>query len=115
MPTDYGFTGQHGDSTTGLLYYGARYYDPVVWQFTSADTVLPGGGYDVWGLSRYAYVEGNPIVRTDPTGQKLVCECGDAAGNTGNPQPIYTPPTPVSQAPAPKPLAFLTPRYQQDL
>jgi RHS repeat-associated protein len=69
MPTAYGFTGQIADSTSGLDYYGARYYDPMAAQFTSADTVLPGGGFDVWGLSRYAYVEGNPIIRTDPTGR----------------------------------------------
>lgn len=72
MPTDHGFTGQIADSTSGLDYYGARYYDPVAAQFTSADTVLPGSGYDVWGLSRYAYVGGNPINRTDPTGRVAV-------------------------------------------
>jgi hypothetical protein len=39
----------------------------------------------------------------------MACECGDAAGNTGNPQPTYTPPTRVSQVPTSRPLSFLTP------
>jgi RHS repeat-associated protein len=68
MPTDYGFTGQRNDTTTGLQYYGSRFYDPQAGQFVSADTVLPGGGYDPLGLSRYAYVGGNPVLRTDPSG-----------------------------------------------
>ncbi len=68
MPGSYGFTGQHEDKTTGLDYYGARYYDPVAGQFTASDNLLPGDGYDPWGLSRYAYVKGNPIARNDPTG-----------------------------------------------
>jgi RHS repeat-associated protein len=75
MPTDYGFTGQHSDVTSGLDYYNARYYDPIAAQFTSADTVLPGKGFDVFGLSRYAYVEGNPILRTDPTGHCSTVQC----------------------------------------
>lgn len=62
MPTDYGFTGQRNDATTELDYYGARYYDPTLGQFTSADTVMDG-------LNRYGYVGGNPISRTDPSGQ----------------------------------------------
>ena len=42
LPTDKGYTGQRSDaSTSGLDYYGARYYDPVAGQFTSADTLLP--------------------------------------------------------------------------
>jgi RHS repeat-associated protein len=75
MPTDRGFTGQIADSNSGLDYYGARYYDPVAGQFASADTVLPGKGFDIWGLSRYAYVEGNPIIRTDPTGHCSTTQC----------------------------------------
>jgi RHS repeat-associated protein len=68
MPTTYGFTGQRSDSASGLDYYGSRYYDPLAGQFTSGDSMMPGGGFDLWGLSRYAYVEGNPEDRTDPTG-----------------------------------------------
>ncbi len=71
MPTDYGFTGQHSDSVTGLDYYVSRYYDPLAGQFTSADTVLPGNGYDPLGLSRYAYVQGNPEGAVDPSGHFL--------------------------------------------
>lgn len=68
MPGSYGYTGQRSDALTGLNLDGARYYDPLASQFVSADTILPGNGYDPWGLSRYAYVEGNPLIRTDQTG-----------------------------------------------
>lgn len=80
LPTDRGFTGQIADATSGLDYYDARYYDPLAGQFVSADSMLPGAGLDPFGLSRYAYVEGNPIVRTDPTGRSQYCpsqRCGD--------------------------------------
>jgi RHS repeat-associated protein len=30
LPTDYTFTGQKLDESTGLMYYGARYYDPIL-------------------------------------------------------------------------------------
>ncbi|TMC01607.1 MAG: hypothetical protein E6J41_32665 [Chloroflexi bacterium] len=81
MPTSYGFTGQRSDTASGLDYYGARYYDPLAGQFTSADSVLPGGGFDLWGLSRYAYVEGDPEDRTDPSGHinQMMDDDGSAA------------------------------------
>ena len=40
VPTDKLFTGQRKDGT-GLYYYGARYYDPGIGRFLSADTVVP--------------------------------------------------------------------------
>jgi RHS repeat-associated protein len=85
MPTSFGFTGQRGDAVSGLNYFHARYLDPLLGQFTSADTVLPGGGFDILGLSRYAYVEGNPIGRTDPSGHEACID--DGMGNCVFPDP----------------------------
>jgi RHS repeat-associated protein len=69
LPTDYGFTGQRSDAaSTGLDYYVSRYYDPVVGQFISPDSTLSQNGYTPWGLSRYAYVQGNPETLADPDG-----------------------------------------------
>ncbi len=78
MPTSKGFTGQRADATTELDYYGARYYDPAAGQFVSADSVKDG-------LSRYAYVHGNPETATDPSGH-LACplnQCGGGGGGSG--------------------------------
>ncbi|MCD4739004.1 MAG: RHS repeat-associated core domain-containing protein, partial [Anaerolineae bacterium] len=40
-PADFGFTGQRDVPGTGLMYYHARYYHPVLGRFISADTVVP--------------------------------------------------------------------------
>ncbi|MBC7223084.1 MAG: hypothetical protein H5T59_02220 [Anaerolineae bacterium] len=34
--TEYNFTGQRLDESTGLLYYGARYYDPALRRWVQA-------------------------------------------------------------------------------
>ncbi len=86
MPTTKGFSGQRQDATTGLSYFVARYYNPVLGQFVSGDDVLPGQGYNLWGLSRYAYVAGNPETKTDPTGHCwFACSIfrGDLGGERG--------------------------------
>jgi RHS repeat-associated protein len=64
-PTAKGFTGQRSDPS-GLAYYNARYYDPTVGQFTSADSVPDG-----W--NRFGYVHGNPTTYTDPSGHIIDC------------------------------------------
>jgi RHS repeat-associated protein len=47
--TSKGFTGQFTDFVAGLDYYGARYYDPVVGVFVSADVVQGNGsGMNPW-------------------------------------------------------------------
>ncbi len=49
------------------MFYNARYYDPTLARFTSADTIVPGAG-NPQSLNRYAYVRNNPTKLTDPTG-----------------------------------------------
>jgi len=70
--TQKGFTGQIADPISGLDDYGARYYDPVVGQFVSADSVQ--------GLDPYAYVGGNPETRNDPTGNYVTVVFGASKG-----------------------------------
>jgi RHS repeat-associated protein len=73
MPTSYNFTGQRLDSVTGLLYFNARYYDPVSGRFVRADTVQSNAS----GMDPYAYVGDSPIGKTDPTGQYISGGNGD--------------------------------------
>jgi len=65
LDTTKGFTGQYNDSLSGLDYYNARYYDPVVGRFLSADPIQG----NLQGMDPYAYVGGNPETFSDPTGQ----------------------------------------------
>jgi len=69
----YGYTGQESDAT-GLMYYNARYYDPVLQRFMEADTLLPNL-YDPQQLNRYSYVRNNPIMLTDPSGNCIWDGC----------------------------------------
>src|SRR5579875_801650 len=70
--TSKGFTGQYADSTSGLDYDNARYYDPLVGQFVSADSVQG----NLVGMDPYAYVGGNPETWMDPTGHECLEDCG---------------------------------------
>ena len=65
ITTPKGYTGQYNDALTQLDYFNARYYDPFVGVFLSADTKQG----NLQGMDPYAYVGGNPETRTDPSGQ----------------------------------------------
>ncbi|MFH1691505.1 MAG: RHS repeat-associated core domain-containing protein [Candidatus Omnitrophota bacterium] len=67
-PVNYYFTGKELDKT-GLYYYSARYYDPEIGRFVSADTLVQAP-YDPQSLNRYAYCRNNPLKYTDPSGHK---------------------------------------------
>ncbi|WP_281274366.1 SpvB/TcaC N-terminal domain-containing protein, partial [Allorhizocola rhizosphaerae] len=62
-PKRYRYTGKERDEESGLYYHGARYY--ACWQgrWMSCD---PIGIAD--GLNLYAYVGGNPVGKSDPSG-----------------------------------------------
>jgi RHS repeat-associated protein len=66
-PTSFNFTGQRKDAGSGLLFYNARWYDPVVGRFLQADTIVPSPG-DPQSLNRYSYTLNNPLRYVDPSG-----------------------------------------------
>jgi len=61
------YTGQTKDKETGLMYYGARYYNPQFRRFTQPDPIIKDI-YDPQNLNRYAYTMNNPMKYVDPTG-----------------------------------------------
>ncbi len=72
----YKFTGKELDPETGLYYYGARYYDPVLSRWISADPILhkyldgkPNFGiYMPYNFALYTYTKSNPLIFVDPDG-----------------------------------------------
>jgi RHS repeat-associated protein len=68
---DYKFTGKERDRESGLYHYGARYYEPVLGRFISADPLYASTGNDGGNPQRlglYSYVRNNPVILIDPTG-----------------------------------------------
>jgi len=57
------------DVDTGLLFYGARYYNPDVGRFITADTIS-GNVNDPQSLNKYTYTKNNPLKFVDPTGNE---------------------------------------------
>ncbi|MDF5756272.1 SpvB/TcaC N-terminal domain-containing protein [Spongiactinospora sp. TRM90649] len=75
-PDPYQFTGKELDPETGYYYHGARYYDPRLGLWKSADPIigdyLDGQGndgvYNPGNLNLYGYGYNNPVQNTDPDG-----------------------------------------------
>jgi RHS repeat-associated protein len=57
------FAARQYDSTTKLLYFRARYYDPQVGRFISEDPLGLGGG-----INPYVYAGNDPVNGSDPLG-----------------------------------------------
>ncbi|MBI4208931.1 MAG: RHS repeat-associated core domain-containing protein [Deltaproteobacteria bacterium] len=75
----YLFTGQKFDTEINLYYYGARYYDPKVGKFTSADPIVQH--FLPCDLNSYAYVWNNPLTVIDPSGAKEYRKMIQVGGN----------------------------------
>ena len=101
--TDRLFTGQRLDSSSGLYYYNARYYDPdpsaslraSLGRFIQPDTLVPDPlNPQAW--NRFSYVYNNPVTFNDPSGHGvpaivLVAAIGFLAGEIYAGTQGYTP------------------------
>lgn len=66
-PASAGYTGHLEERDSGLVYAGARWYDPRIGRFMSSDPV----GFSVSNpvsFNRYAYANNNPVNYFDPFG-----------------------------------------------
>ena len=77
------FTGQLRDEETRLDYFNARYLSAPEGRFLSADP-LSGWPGDTQSWNGYAYARNNPLLYTDPTGERYrICvdggECFDVS------------------------------------
>jgi RHS repeat-associated protein len=77
--TTFQFTGRENDAATNLNYYRARYYHPELGRFISEDPIGLLGG-----INTYAYVHGNPLSYTDPTGEYAWIVAGAVIGAVVN-------------------------------
>jgi len=71
---NFGYTGEMLDAESGLLYLRARYYDPSIGRFISADPYL-GRMAEPVTQNRYIYVHNNPLLFVDPSGNFAFLGC----------------------------------------
>ena len=76
----YRYRGYRFDTETGLYYLNARYYDPSIGRFISADSINYLDPSSEQGLSLYAYCGNNPIMRVDEEGNFWNLIAGAAIG-----------------------------------
>ena len=101
--TDYRYTGQRNETEIGLYYYVARFYDPALGRFVSADSIVPDvNSPQDW--DRYAYVSNNPVNFSDPTGHDVGCPGYDASHCKSK-----------SNAPAKRPNSPIPPIYRNPI
>jgi len=69
----YSFTGKEYTEDTGLYYFEARWYDPLIGRFVSGDPMQYRAPQkllaDPQALNYYAYARNNPLFYVDPSGQ----------------------------------------------
>lgn len=93
------YTGRELDPESGLYYYRARYYDPVIGRFLQEDLVFGDPDFPQT-LNGYAYVINSPLNFVDPDGLFSLAGgalfAGPGNGSFGIPAPAVDIPTTLS-------------------
>jgi RHS repeat-associated protein len=90
--TDRLFTGQRLDSSSGLYYYNARYYDPYLGRFIQPDTLVPDPlNPQAW--NRFSYCYNNPVSYVDPSGHIPFWDVLDVASFAWSSYELYREPS----------------------
>jgi RHS repeat-associated protein len=80
LPTKYQYTGQLSQmDEIGLLYFTARWYDPVLGRWAQPDIIVPVAAQGIQAFDRYAFVNNCPLRYTDPSGHALKDDNSDCA------------------------------------
>jgi RHS repeat-associated protein len=66
-----GYTGHVQDADSGMVYAGARYYDPLIGRFMAIDPA-PVSPSHAMTFNRYAYAANSPMRFWDPDGREIV-------------------------------------------
>jgi RHS repeat-associated protein len=109
--TDKGWIGQTKDSSTGLQFLNARYYDPAIGRFTAVDPIVDPKR--PISLDRYGYGDASPVTNADPTGLRPPeCDQGwdcDGPSKVGGSWRVTSPPPPPPPSPRVKAPDEVTP------
>ena len=74
QPNPFQYEGGYFESSTGLVKFGTRYYNPNLGRWTQQDPV--GGSLgNADTLNRYLYVDDDPVNEVDPGGTDTLADC----------------------------------------
>jgi RHS repeat-associated protein len=78
-PQPYGFVGAPRDPVTGFIYLRSRWYDPKTGRFVLIDPQR-GKPEDPGSQHPYVYAHGDPVNKTDPSGELTLTQISLGAG-----------------------------------
>jgi len=73
VPNNYLFTGEQFDQSLRFYYLRARYYNPEIGRFITADPV-EGSIYEPISLHKYLYAGLDPVNKIDPSGEEFLMQ-----------------------------------------
>jgi len=84
LPQPFKYSGEMMDDTVGLQYLRARWYDPSIGRFVGEDA-FAGQANNPLSMNTFTYVQNNPLINIDPSGNWCVSGEYQHGGTCDNP------------------------------